>query len=164
MARLTEEKIQQIKEAYAKDPVYSHISKLLGVSPATVKKYATGEDTPAKKKKRDPDIIDFESLANKDNLIERFGKYNTMQEVQNYIKTLNDDLKKGKELPINISLNHNKRIVKDEKRAYYFGHIFPKKIFYDLIFDKICKNIQEKYKFSFNLVEILEYILYCRII
>lgn len=70
MARLTEEKIQQIKEAYAKDPVYSHISKLLGVSPATVKKYATGEATPAKKKKRDPDIIDFESLANKDNLIE----------------------------------------------------------------------------------------------
>ena len=106
----------------------------------------------------------FELLGNKDNLIERFGKDNTMQEVQNYIKTLNDDLKKRKELPINISLNHNKRIVKDEKRAYYFGHIFPKKIFYDLGFDKICKNIQEKYKFSFNLVEILEYLLYCRII
>ena len=71
----------------------------------------------------------FELLGNKDNLIERFGKDNTMQEVQNYIKTLNDDLKKGKELPINISLNPNKRIVKDEKRVYYFGHIFLKKIF-----------------------------------
>lgn len=70
MARLTEEKIQQIKEAYAKDPVYSHVAKQLGVSPATVKKYATGEATPVKKKKRDPDIIDFESLANKDDPIE----------------------------------------------------------------------------------------------
>ena len=38
----------------------------------------------------------FELLGNKDNLIERFGKDNTMQEVQNYIKTLNDDLKKEK--------------------------------------------------------------------
>ena len=106
----------------------------------------------------------FELLGNKESLIERFGSDNTMQEVQNYIKTLNDDLKKGKELPINISLNPNKRIVKDEKRTYYFGHIFLKKIFYDLGFDKICKNIQEKYKFSFNLIEILEYLLYCRII
>lgn len=69
MARLTEEKIQQIKEAYAKDPVYSHVSKLLGVSPATVKKYVTGEATPAKKKK-DSNIINFESLINKDIVIE----------------------------------------------------------------------------------------------
>lgn len=73
----------------------------------------------------------FELLGNKDNLIERFGKDNTLQEVQNYIKTLNDDLKKGKKLPIIISLNPNKRIVKDEKRTYYFRHIFLKKIFYD---------------------------------
>ena len=71
MARLTEEKIQQIKDAYAKDPVYSHVSKLLGVSPATIKKYVSGEVAPAKSKKnKDPDVIDFESLSNKDNLIE----------------------------------------------------------------------------------------------
>lgn len=71
MARLTEEKIQQIKDAYAKDPVYSHVSKLLGVSPVTVKRYVSGEATPAKSKKnKDPDVIDFESLANKDDLIE----------------------------------------------------------------------------------------------
>lgn len=71
MARLTEEKIQQIKDAYAKDPVYSHVAKQLGVSPATVKKYVSGETTPAKsKKKKDSDIIDFESLVNKDDLIE----------------------------------------------------------------------------------------------
>lgn len=71
MARLTEEKIQQIKDAYAKDPVYSHVAKLLGVSPATIKKYVSGEVAPAKRKKnKDSDVIDFESLANKDNLIE----------------------------------------------------------------------------------------------
>lgn len=71
MARLTEEKIQQIKDAYTKDPVYSHVAKQLGVSPATVKKYVSGEVAPAKgKKNKDPDVIDFESLSNKDNIIE----------------------------------------------------------------------------------------------
>lgn len=70
MARLTEEEIQQIKKVYAETGSYAETARRLKRSPATVKKYVTGEATPAKKKKRDPDIIDFESLANKDNLIE----------------------------------------------------------------------------------------------
>ena len=52
MARLTEEKIKQIQEEYAKDPVYSHVAKKCGTTAATVKKYVSGEvPAPAKKKK-----------------------------------------------------------------------------------------------------------------
>ena len=48
MARLSEEKIKQIQEEYAKDPVYSHVAKKCGTTAATVKKYVSGETSPAK--------------------------------------------------------------------------------------------------------------------
>lgn len=50
MARLSEEKIKQIQEEYAKDPVYSHVAKKCGTTAATVKKYVSGETSPAKTK------------------------------------------------------------------------------------------------------------------
>ena len=68
--KLSAEDITEIKKVYTETGSYAETARRLHRSPATVKKYATGEATPAKKKKRDPDIIDFESLANKDNLIE----------------------------------------------------------------------------------------------
>lgn len=69
MARLTEEEIQQIKKVYAETGSYAETARRLKRSPATVKKYVTGEATPAKKKK-DSNIINFESLVNKDIVIE----------------------------------------------------------------------------------------------
>ena len=45
MARLSEEKIQFIKETYKKVGTYSATAKIVGSSPATVKKYVM-EDEP----------------------------------------------------------------------------------------------------------------------
>ena len=56
MARLTEEKIKQIQEEYAKDPVYSHIAKKCGTTAATVKKYVSGKTSPAKTKQTENPI------------------------------------------------------------------------------------------------------------
>lgn len=68
MAKLSNEKIQEILDAYKQDPVYSHVAKKCGVGAATVKKYVTGEmpapSSNAKAKSRkDPDRIDFETLS-----------------------------------------------------------------------------------------------------
>lgn len=68
--KLSAEDIVEIKKVYAETGSYAETARRLKRSPATVKKYATGECAPAKNKKKDPDVIDFESLANKDNLIE----------------------------------------------------------------------------------------------
>lgn len=68
--KLSAKDIEEIKKVYAETGSYAETARRLKRSPATVKKYATGECIPAKNKKKDPDIIDFESLANKDNLIE----------------------------------------------------------------------------------------------
>lgn len=50
----------------------------------------------------------YENLVNINKLEERFGKTNTMDEVQKYIDTLNQMIKEGKEPPIILSLNPNK--------------------------------------------------------
>ena len=63
MARLSEEKIKQIQEEYAKDPVYSHVAKKCGTTAATVKKYVSGEVPAPAKKKKDADLIYFEDIS-----------------------------------------------------------------------------------------------------
>lgn len=43
MAKLTNEKINEIRKSYAELGIYSQVAKLCGCSPSTVKKYCTGE-------------------------------------------------------------------------------------------------------------------------
>lgn len=57
MARLSPEKIKQIQEEYQRDPVYSHVAKKLGVSPATVKRYTTELQQAAQKKENFKDKL-----------------------------------------------------------------------------------------------------------
>ena len=63
-------------------------------------------------------------------LIERFGKDNTMDKVNEYIDSLNQMIKENRELPVNITLNPNKQIEKDVNRSFFSGHLFLRKIYY----------------------------------
>ena len=105
-----------------------------------------------------------ELLGNDKKLKERFGENHTMDKVQEYIDYLNQMIKDGKELPVHITLNPNKQIEKDINRAFFSGHIFLRKIYYDLGIDKICENIKQKYRFNFDINKIVECLLYSRII
>ena len=93
----------------------------------------------------------YETLGNKQSLIERFGSIDTMDKVKEYINSLNKMIKDNKELPINLVLDPNKRIEKDLERAFFSGHLFLRKIYYELELDKICQNIKSKYKISWCL-------------
>ena len=106
----------------------------------------------------------YELLGNDEKLKERFGENHTMDKVQEYIDYLNQMIKDGKELPVHITLNPNKQIEKDINRAFFSGHIFLRKIYYDLGIDKICENIKQKYRFNFDINKIVECLLYSRII
>ena len=106
----------------------------------------------------------YELLGNDKKLKERFGENHTMDKVQEYIDYLNQMIKDGKELPVHITLNPNKQIEKDINRAFFSGHIFLRKIYYDLGIDKICENIKQKYRFNFDINKIVECLLYSRII
>ena len=106
----------------------------------------------------------YELLGDDEKLKERFGPENTMDKVKEYITSLNQMLKENKELPVNLTLNPNKQIEKDVNRCFFSGHFFLRKIYYDLGIDKICKNIKDKYKFTFDINAVLECLLYARII
>ena len=106
----------------------------------------------------------YENLGNDQKLVERFGKENTMYEVNEYIKSLNKKIKEGKELPVILNLNPNKRIEKDKERMFFSGLLFLRKIYYDLGINKIFKKIQDKYKFNFDINSIVECLVFARII
>lgn len=106
----------------------------------------------------------FESLGNDDALKERFGSKNTMKKVQEYIDGLNQLIKDSKELNVNITLNPNKQIEKDVCRTFFSGHLFLRKIYYQLGINKICDDIKSKYKFNFDINSIVECLVFARII
>ena len=105
-----------------------------------------------------------ELLGDYEALKERFGSVNTMENVKEYIKSLNKMIKNNIELPVNLTLDPNKRIEKDLERSFFSGHLFLKKIYYELGINKICQNIKDKYKFTFDINSIVECLVFSRII
>mgnify|MGYP006990135193 CR=1 FL=1 len=77
-------------------------------------------------------------------------KENTFIEIKKYINSLNEDLKQGKELPINIIKDPNKKIEKNIRRKFNVGYLFLKDIYYSLNLDKMCKEIQDKRSSTFS--------------
>ena len=106
----------------------------------------------------------YEALGNFNDLQERFGKDNTIDKVKEYINSLNQMIKEGKEPPVHITLDPNKQIEKDEDRNFFSGHLFLRKIYYELGINKICENIKNKYRFTFDLNSIVECLVFARII
>ena len=82
---------------------------------------------------------------------------------KNYIKNLNKSEKENK-LRILIEKDTSKKIEKNEQNTFNCGYLFLEKIYYELGLDKICKQISEKYKFEYDLNNILSRLLYGRII
>jgi hypothetical protein len=87
-----------------------------------------------------------------------------MNKVQKYIDSLNKLVQENKELPINLKLDPNKQIEKDVNRSFFSGHLFLRKIYYELGIDKICNNIKNKYKFTFDINSVVECLVFARII
>ena len=106
----------------------------------------------------------YERLGNDKDLQERFGTDNTMLKVKEYINSLNKLAQENKELPINLILDPNKQIEKDVNRCFFSGHLFLRKIYYDLGIDKICENIKNMYNFTFDINSIVECLVFSRII
>ena len=103
----------------------------------------------------------FEKLGNQQQVEERFGKTNTIENIKNYISSLNNE---DKEELIKIELNPNKRIIGNNKINFNIGYLFLEKLYNQLDIKSICDSIQNKYQFHFDLNEILSYLVYARII
>lgn len=80
-----------------------------------------------------------------------------------YIKDLNRQEKEesGKVL---VQYSPTKLIESEKQRSFNGGYLFLQKIYHELGLHKICEEISNKHKFSYNLDSILSRLLYGRII
>lgn len=103
----------------------------------------------------------FEKLGNQEQVEKRFGITDTINKIKEYIDELNNE---NKEELLKREYNPNKRIAPGIKRQFNVGYLFLQKLYNQLKINEICKSIQDKYQFHFDLNEILSYLVYARII
>ena len=80
----------------------------------------------------------------------------------NYVRDYNQEHSKTE--TIIIKKNNKKIIPMNLNTSFNVGYLFLEKIYNQLNMKSICDTIQEKYKFQFDLNEILSYLVFARII
>ncbi len=80
-----------------------------------------------------------------------------------YIDELNQR-EKDESRDVIVKHSPSKVIAKDEQRSFNGGYLFLQQIYHELKLNKLCKEISQKYKFTFNLDSILSRLIYSRII
>jgi len=80
-----------------------------------------------------------------------------------YIEELNRKEKEESRQVI-IKRTQSKLINKGEQLSYNGGYLFLQQLYHDLKLHQICRNISDRYKFSFNLDSILSRLIYGRIL
>ena len=105
--------------------------------------------------------------------IERIGSYDEIKKIcgdmdplewaKQYAAKRSAEEKASKKDVI-IKYSSSARIEKNACRSVNIGYLFLKDIYYDLGIDSICSKIAEKYKFEFDLNDILSMLVFARVI
>ena len=90
------------------------------------------------------------------------GNNDYMVWLKDYVKQYNEEHCKSE--TIIIKKNSKKLISMNNKISFNVGYLFIKKLYNQLKLNDICYEIQNKYKFQFDLNEILSYLVFARII
>ena len=105
----------------------------------------------------------IEKLGNTDEVTRKAKGQDPIVCAKKYIEELNK-AEKENNLKILIEKSTSTLIPKDEQNLFNCGYLFLEKLYYELGINKICETISEKYKFEYNLNNILSRLLYGRII
>ena len=104
-----------------------------------------------------------ERLGSIEEIKARCGDQDPIEWAKEYTKKLTlaeKEAKKG----ILLKLSSSLLIDKNVRNSCNAGYLFLQDIYYSLGLDKICKSISEKYKFDYDLNDILSMLVYSRII
>jgi transposase len=104
-----------------------------------------------------------EKLGTEAELREKLNGADPYEWAKDYIKKLN---KKEKEeaREIVIKCKQSKHLTKNEQHSFHGGYLFLQQLYHELKLDRICKDISNQYKFTFNLDSILSRLIYSRIL
>lgn len=103
----------------------------------------------------------YENIGNLEILKQRAGNEEPLVWLNNYVKELNRKSKEER-MPIIIRKDPSKIIDKNIQTSFNVGYLFLQDIYYKLKLDEICNKIAEKYRFKFDLNEILSKLIYSR--
>lgn len=105
-------------------------------------------------------------------VVEKLGTYDKLKETlnedpiawaKNYVKELNKQEKAGTRNVL-VKYSPTKIIEKNQQNSFNGGYLFLQKIYYELGLNDICKDISQKYKFEYDLNNILSRLVYGRVI
>lgn len=107
--------------------------------------------------------LTVEKLGTEKELREKLNGQDPYAWAKDYIEKLN---KKEKEesREVIIKRAQSKLINKGEQLSYNGGYLFLQQLYHDLKLYRICRDISNRYKFSFNLDSILSRLIYGRIL
>ena len=105
----------------------------------------------------------YENLGTIDKIKLRSNNEEPLEWLKKYVNNLNKKIKE-ESLPIILKKIPTKKLEKNKKYTFNGGYLFLQKIYYDLRIDKICNTISNKYKFKYDLNNILSNLIYSRII
>ncbi len=104
-----------------------------------------------------------EKLGTVKELSKKLDGQDPIEWAKKYIEELNQKEKEEK-LDVLVKYSPSKVITKEEQRSFNGGYLFLQQIYYQLGLHKICKEILEKYKVTYDLNSILSRLIYGRII
>jgi transposase len=115
----------------------------------------------------------YENGARSNKVVEKLGTYELLLEKLNgrdpiewakeYVEELTKE-EKERTREIMVSYSPAKRIPKGERRSYNGGYLFLQRIYYELGINKLCGEVSDKYKFTYDLDSILSRLIYGRLI
>jgi transposase len=104
-----------------------------------------------------------ENLGSLDSIMSKHSTDNPLDWAKDYVASLNKAEKDGKSKVL-IPFDPNKLIDKNIIASYNCGYLFLQHIYYKIGLDKICTKINDKYKNTYDISEVLSRIIYGRII
>lgn len=104
-----------------------------------------------------------EKLGTEQDIKTRSQREDFLTWISEYIKDLNKSYKEDT-MDILLKKSTSRQLEKYNKRSFNGGYLFLEKIYYNLGLNKICEEISKKYKFEYDLNNILSRLIYSRII
>ena len=105
-----------------------------------------------------------EKLGTYEELKTKLGDKDPYEWASEYVLELNRKEKEGQEPDVIAKYSPHKRIEKDVRRSFNGGYLFLQQIYHKLKLHELCRDISKKYKFKFNLDNILSRLIYGRIL
>lgn len=104
-----------------------------------------------------------ERLGTLEDLEKRFGGEDPIGEAKKYVAELTAQEKENRKKII-LECNPAALIDKNAQRCYNGGYLFLQKVYHELGLDKICRKIEKRHRNKYDLDEILQTLLYTRIL